>query len=215
MKSFIQRNVVLMLLAAVLAVLSVSYFVTASANNVAITTQKTELVTLEKKQAAKATAARLEQQGVMDEVSGTDGERIVADTAIITDFLRTVATWNSGADYTAAREKLERRYKLPADGQFMTVFFPVPVYNTDTSGKTFYFIDEMGLNSTLGEIDVKSLGVKGTAYSYMVTADIRSSSKDNKTSAGNSSIIFITVDGDGVISDVKGFASTADVRVSK
>lgn len=215
MKSFIQRNVILLLLAVVFAVLAIGYGVTVSNNGREIAAAQSQLTELTVKKEAQNLDVRTEQQGVLDDVLGTDNQRLVADHKIITDLLTTMATWESGAEYTEAWEKVERKYKLPADGQFLSTFFPAPVFNTSSSGETFYLIDAQKLNSSLGSLDIKPLGVKGTAYSYMVMADIRSSSKDGKASAGNTSVIMLTLDGKGVMSDVKGFASTAKVRVSQ
>lgn len=215
MRSFFYRNALLLLLAAVLAASGIAYFTTSAGQQAAAAAQQRHLTDLDDRMQSRLAAAKAKQQTVVDDTQGTNARRVTTDTALIRDFVRTVVTWKSGAEYAAARESVMRRYKLAPDSQFMKVYFQAPVSNRDSSGKTFYAVDADGLNSSLATVDVRVTGVLGTAYSYMVLADISSSSNDGKASATRTSAIYLTLDAEGTMSAVTGYASGARALTSK
>lgn len=215
MRSFFYRNALILILAAVFAASGIAYFTTAAGQQAESVSQQRHLTELNDQMEAKLAAAKAKQQTVVDDALGTNARRVTADTAMIRDFVRTVATWKSGAEYVAARESVMRRYKLSPDSQFMKVYFQEPVSNRDSSGKTFYAVDADGLNSSMSLVDVRVLGVSGTAYSYLVLADISASSNDGKASATRTSAIYLTLDGEGAMSAVSGYASGAKTLTSK
>lgn len=215
MKRFLQRYALLLILASVFLASGVAYGVTASGHAAESAAQKQRLDDLDVQMQARLAAAKSKQQAVVDDSQGTNAARVTADTLKIREFVRTVATWKSGAEYAAARDSVMRRYKLAGDSQFMTTYFGAPVANRDSSGNTFYAVDADGLNSSLSTADVRVLGVTGTAYRYMVLADIASSSNDGKASAVRTSAIYLTLDGDGLMSDVSGYAAGGRTLNSK
>lgn len=215
MRPFFYRNALILILAAVFAASGVTYAVTVSGHRAESASQQQQIADLDGQMQSKLAAAKAKQQSVVDDALGTNDRRVTADTALIREFVRTVATWKSGEEYVAARESVMRRYKLAKDSQFMKVYFQEPVSNRDSSGKTFYAVDADGLNSNLATLDVKVLAVSGTAYRYMVLADIASSSNDRKASASRTSVIYLTLDGDGIMSDVSGYAAASKALTSK
>lgn len=215
MRTFFYRNALILILAAVFIASGTAYVVTVTGHQTESASDQQQIADLDTQMQTKLAAAKAKQQSVVDDALGTNARRVTADTAAIRDFVRTVATWKSGQEYAAARESVMRRYKLDKDSQFMKVYFQEPVSNRDSSGKTFYAVDADGLNSNLSMVDVKVLGVAGTSYRYMVMADISSSSNDGKASASRTSVIYLTLDGDGVMSDVSGYASGSKALSSK
>lgn len=209
MRTFFQKNILLLLLAGVFVIVTVSYFVVSTNQQSDVVTQEQEIAELEARMQAELVTARAEQQAVVDDVLGTNAARIEDDTVLIREFLQTVTTWETGGEYEAARESVLRRYALDEGSQFMQVYFQEPVYNTDSSGNRYYVVDTQDLNSALSSIDVLPLGVLGTEYRYMVLADISSTSNDGGASASKTSVIYLTLDGEGVFSDVSGFASVS------
>ena len=209
MLTFLQKNVLLLLLAGVFAVVAVSYFVVSTNHESEVVTQEQEIAELDAQMETELATARAEQQAVVDDVLGTNGARIEDDTVLIREFLQTVTTWETGEEYEAARESVIRRYALDEESQFMQVYFQEPVYNTDSSGNRYYVVDTQGLNSALSSIDVLPLGVTGTEYRYMVLTDISSTSDDGEANASKTSVIYLTLDGEGTFSDVSGFASVS------
>jgi hypothetical protein len=215
MRTFFYRNALIFILAGVFVASGIAYVVTVTGHQAESASQQRQLADLDTQMQTKLAAAKAKQQSVVDDALGTNARRVTADTAVIREFVRTVATWKSGEEYAAARESVMRRYKLAKDSQFMKVYFPEPVSNRDSSGKTFYAVDADGLNSNLSTVDVRVLGVSGTAYRYMLLADIASSSNDGKASASRTSVIYLTLDGEGVMSEVSGYAAGAKALTSK
>jgi len=215
MKTYFQRNVLLLILAAVFIASGTAYGLTTAGHRAESANQQQRINDLDAQMQARLASTKAKQQAVVDDSQGTSAARVTADTVKIREFVRTVATWKSGAEYAAARESVMRRYKLAATSQFMTSYFTEPVANRDSSGNTFYEVDADGLNSTLSTADVRVLGVTGTAYHYMVLADIASSSNDGKASAVRTSAIYLTLDGEGLMSDVSGYAAGGRTLSSK
>lgn len=209
MRTFFQKNALLILLAGIFAIVTVSYFVVTTTHETEVVTQEQEITELDGQMQAELAAAEAEQQAVVDEALGTNAGRIDADTVLIREFLQTVTTWETGEEYEAARESVLRRYALDEESQFMQVYFQEPVYNTDSSGNRYYVVDTQGLNSALSSIDVLPLGVTGTEYRYMVLTDISSTSDDGEANASKTSVIYLTLDGEGTFSEVSGFASVS------
>jgi hypothetical protein len=209
MRTFFYRNALMLILAAVFVASGTAYVVTVTGHQTESASQLQQIAELDAQMQTKLAAAKAKQQSVVDDALGINARRVTADTTAIREFVKTVATWKSGEEYAAARESVMRRYKLAEDSQFMKVYFQEPVSNRDSSGKTFYAVDVDGLNSSLGTVDVKVLGVSGTAYRYMVLADIASSSNDGKASASRTSVIYLTLDSEGVMSEVSGYAAGA------
>ncbi|MFJ2662597.1 hypothetical protein [Arthrobacter koreensis] len=198
-----------MLLGGLFTFVGVSYAVMNAQQYAEINAQEQQVAALEERMQAELSTAEAARQTVVDSALGASGERIAGDTKQIHEFVKKAVTWGSGTEYAEARESLMRRYSLGEDTQFMREYFQEPVYNTDSSGQRFYLVDAEGLNSQLGSIEVKSLGVLGTEYRYMVLADITSSSNDGKASATRTSVIYLTLDGEGAMSDVSGYASVS------
>jgi hypothetical protein len=215
MRTFFYRNALLLILAGVFVASGIAYFATVAGQQAESASQQQEIADLDARMQTQLAEAKAKQQSVVDDSLGTNARRVTADTAAIRQFVKTVATWKTGAEYAAARDSVMRRYKLSQDSQFMKVYFQEPVSNRDSSGKTFYAVDADGLNSSLGMVDVKVLGVSGTEYRYMVLADIAASSNDGKATATRTSVICLTLDGEGVMSDVSGYASGTRVLTSK
>ncbi|SMG49713.1 hypothetical protein SAMN06295974_3885, partial [Plantibacter flavus] len=58
------------------------------------------------------------------------------------------------------------------------------------------------------------LSVDGLDYRYLVLVDVQAKSSDGLGTAVRVATIFLTVDGDGAISDVSGYASMSPARSS-
>ncbi|GAB5079671.1 hypothetical protein [Arthrobacter sp. AD-310] len=215
MRTFFYRNALLILLAGVFIIAGVSYFVVTGSQQEQVAAQDKQITELDQQMQARLKSARDEQQAVVDAALGTSAQRINSDTAVIRDFVKTVATWRTGEEYAAARESVIRKYKLKEDSQFLKTYFQEPVFNTDSSGNRIYYVDTQGLNSSLTSMEVVPLGVSGTEYRYMVLADLGSSSNDGKASADKTSVIYLTIDGEGAMTNVSGFASVSGERMSR
>lgn len=214
MRAFFHRNVLVIFLGCLFGLAAVSYGVVTADQQRELAAQAQEIADLEAQMRAQVSGAQAEQESVVDNALGTETRRVSQDTEVITEFLDLATSWESGEEYSAARESVMRRYKLDPGSQFMSTYFQEPVFNTDSSGNRFYVVDVEGLNSSLSSVDVKVLGVEGTKYRYMVLADIAASSNDGKGSATTTSVIYLTVDGEQVVTDVSGYASVSGALTS-
>lgn len=197
----------------ILALTAVIGGVTASGHHQQLDTQRATLAQLE----AKTDAARGKTQQIQTEGSLTDGaraSRVEADTKVIADLADRALTWDSDATYRQARSSTMRIYGLNESSVFMQSFLPQAPVNTDSRGNIYPYIDAAGLNSQVGDTTVKLLGVDGTKYSYMALVDVQAQSSDKLGTAVNVATIFSTIDSDGKVSELTGYASTTQVRSS-
>ena len=139
---------------------------------------------------------------------GANAARVAADTKTIGELATRALTWNSDATYRKARESTMRMYALAADSQFVTAFLPTAPVNRDSQGNEYPFIDAAGLNSQVGDVTVKLLSVDAVKYSYMALVDVQAKSSDGIGTAVNVATVFVTIDSDGTITKLTGFAST-------
>ena len=146
--------------------------------------------------------------------SGADAGRVAEDTKTIGDLLGRALTWENNEEYTEARKSTMRVYSLADDSAFMTSFLPAAPVNRDSQGNEYSYIDSAGLNSSVGDFRVKVLSVDGVDYRYMALVDVRGKSSDGLGSAVNVATVFATIDGEGKLIDISGFASTTEPRTS-
>jgi len=168
------------------------------------------------------TAAVDEAQSTTDAVemtisltdSGADPARVARDTDTIGELVGQALTWDSQESYNEARASTMRIYGLAEDSTFMTSFLPVAPVNIDSQGNEYPYIDAAGLNSLVGDVQAKLLSVDAVKYSYMALVDVQAESSDGRGVAVNVATVFLTIDGEGALTDVRGFASTSKLRTS-
>jgi len=162
---------------------------------------------------AKTDDARAAAAAVDDEVAlqgtGASAERVASDRDIVVEIAKRALTWDDDATYRDARASTMRSYGLTEDSTFMTSFLPDAPVNRDSQGNEYPYIDAAGLNSTVGDTVVKVLDVDGLDYSYLALVDVQASSSDGLATASSVATIFVTIDGDGAVSDLTGYASTS------
>ncbi len=186
--------------------------VTSTAQNSALQSQRDELASLtDQIKLAHATTTELEESVALDPL-GARSERVEKDAEEIEAMAAKALTWDSHASYEDARASTMRLYDLSEKSSFIKSFLPEAPVNYDSQGNAYPYIDAAGLNSRIGSTSVKLLEVNGTDYSYMALVDVQAVSSDGLGTAVNVATIFATVDGDGGISELSGFASTSPVR---
>jgi hypothetical protein len=215
MRTFFNRNALLVILASVFIIVVIVFVMATTSQSDALAAEEQELSALSEEMNSQQGQAAVEREEVLDAALGFSDSRVNEDTQLVYDFVRTVVTWSSGEEYTEARESVVRKYALDEGSQFLQVYFPEPVFNTDSSGTRFYVVDTDGLNSSLASVEVLPMGVSGTAYSYMVLANVSANSNNGDATASKASVIYLTVDGEGVLSEVSGYASTSKSLRSK
>lgn len=155
------------------------------------------------------------QQAATYKASGASAERVDNDIDLIRQLADRALTWNSHESYVQARDTVMRAYNLTDSDAFMTSFLPEAPVNRDAQGNEYPYIDAAKLNSSAGGVSVKLLSVDALDYSYMALVDVSAASSDGKGHASNVATIFVTVDGEGALHDLSGFASIDPPRSSR
>ena len=130
-----------------------------------------------------------------------DQARADRDDEIAAGFLNTVCTWDSYAEYTAAREQIMADYDLTESSQFMSVFMPEIGNITSSDGTNYNKIDVLGLNMTDQRIKSYVTKIDGGDYSYFTVVDVRSTWENGGESVVQAVLLY-TVDAGGSLSDV-------------
>lgn len=169
-----------------------------------------EIQTLEQAYTSREQELRAESQQVYDNLLGTSNSRVQQDTVIIEDLLSTALSWDSHESYVEARSSVIETYDLRADDHFIQTYLPPAPVNTDGAGNEYRYLDVADLNSRLGEFDVEVLSVTRTEYRYLVSVTAESVSNDDMQASANSSVVLLTIDGEGQITEISGYAEDVD-----
>ena len=156
---------------------------------------------------AEDATASVSAQAAVDGFGGS-AQRVADDREILDELAERILNWDSHASYTEAREITMRAYGLSETDDFMLSFLPEAPITHDSQGNEYTYIDAAGLNSHVEKTTVTLLGVDAVDYTYLVLADVKAKSSDGRASASNVASFLVTVDGEGQVVDLSGFAST-------
>lgn len=209
MADFLKRNLFPVAALAIFVILGTIAAVTTSSNSAKLAEQEAELNTLVTQVREAQTVADTLTSDAARLLSGATSERLERDRVVIDELLERALTWGDNAEYTEARAATMRVHGLSEDSTFMTSFLPPSPFSVDSKGNQYPYIDAAGLNSTLGEVRPSLLRIDGLSYEYMVLADVRSDSSDGRGAAVNVATVFLTIDGEGGVSDLRGYAATS------
>ncbi|GAB2481239.1 collagen-like domain-containing protein [Nocardiopsis aegyptia] len=209
---FVSRNAFPLSAAGLLLVSGGSFGVTHSAQQAALADQERQIAELQERTAELEEAQGEREDEVVSLVEGTDTARLDTDEELIADMLDTALTWETHAEYEEARSAMMTVYGLDADSAFMTEFLPEAPMNVDREGNEYALIDLLGLDSRVSDFHSEVLSVQGTEYSYLVLAELRTTSDDGQADAHSTATVLLATDGDGGVSGVEGYASTSPVR---
>lgn len=176
-------------------------------------------------QSAQVVDARRRIMDVQESL-GIDSHRVSTDTATIGSLVATMFTWSSGPTYDRARRSLMKNYSLSSSDPFMRSFLPPAKFSTDKTGKRYYYIDAMGLNSSVsaedGSVQVStSVSVAGN-YHYVVRADIELTADDvsqhqataDSVTGHRMALLLVTIDPQGKLTELSGSMSSGSIRHS-
>lgn len=215
MNSFVRKNLAVIVAAVLCLGLGIAYVTVNSVKNDEVSASATTVSEKEKTFADRSVQASKEIEEVVNEVSGVQQDRIDKDNKTIEEFLGRAFTWDSHASYTQARDSVMRVHGLKADSPFMKEFMPPAPVNVDKQGNEYPYIDAAGLNQRVGAYRAKVQEVEGTEYHYVVFVDVQARSDDKKGTSSTTSVVYLTTDGTGAISDLSGYASTQKERESQ
>lgn len=218
-RSWWARNVWVLLLAALLVAGSISVFVSSSGDAARLESQEARIKQLEGQVNTRTQARDTKVDVSLAQALGITPSRVKSDGAQIQTFMRTLFTWDSGESYEEARESLKRRYKLDEKDPFLRGFMPPARFNVDEAGKRYYYIDSIGLRSTLPtDVRIEVVRVSGDSYEYAVIADvdaIRELSEQELTVRDKRVVLlYVTVDGEGGFSNLRGVPPSGHLRTS-
>lgn len=222
MRDAIRRNVWVLLVGILL--------VTALTSSVVQLGSMRAIINDQDERAARATVGldRVEQErrerseADAAEALGVSGDRVARDMRIIRALCGTAFTWDTGLTYEAAREEVKERYGLTEDDMFMTSVMAPSRYNEDSKGHRVWYVDTVGINSALDDVDVDVAGVMADRYDYVVVAHVDATSdavdqRDSPTSditASRDVLLTLSIDGDGHVSNVNGWTASGDPIVA-
>lgn len=177
-----------------------------------------ELLSLDQSYITAQQRFQLAQTELVDEATGADSSRAAEDAAMLESLLSTALNWSDHDSYVASREAVMEDYGVDEDSGFMTSFLPAAPVNTDEQGNEYYYIDAMGLNSSLENVSAEVVAVSGSDYSYIVTVEVSASTElgggSLPSAASDQSVIFATVQGSGEIAELQGYATGTAPRSS-
>lgn len=148
---------------------------------------------------------------------GVSRSRLDSDAHLIDSLLETAFTWESGQEYFSARDSLQEEFGLSNDGPFLTEIMPPARYNEDSSGQRYYQIDVLGVTSEFGGADIELASVAAGEYTYAVIASVDHSSthiREGSSVAERRTLLHVTVDAEGEIAEISGFAPSGSSRHS-
>lgn len=214
MGAFLKRNIFPVIAAGFFLVAAIIFLVVDGGNAAQLAEQEQQIEQAQAQRSELSTQIAEEDRTAHDALLGVDSQRLEDDETAIRDLLETTLTWSDHDSYVNARNEVMRTYDIDEDSAYMTSFMPEAPINRDAQGNEYYYLDALELNSRLGAFNPKVLSVTGTEYRYMVLVDAQSNSVDGNATATSSSIVLLTTDGTGAVTDVTGYASTSPVRTS-
>ena len=162
---------------------------------------------LQSQLASLETSTTNNQEVVSSEATGMSPARKHSDDENMKAIMKQALTWSNGNEYISARQALIDRWHLDETSQFLTVFMPgedAGAWRTDSSGKTYFAYE--GANSSLDSFTTSVTNVDGTKYTYFAVVGITTKSSDGKATSTSYSTMRYTLDSDGSISDITGWA---------
>lgn len=215
MTQFFRRNFIPLLLVLACVVAGASMAASVAAHARSLDEQQRRIIALNDEiKTNQETKSQIEHK-VARQSLGVDPARVEKDTKTINDLLHRAMDWSSYAEYEQNRSEIMTKYHLDEKSSFMRSFLPPSPVTTDGEGKKYPYIDAAGLNSTLRSAEVEVTGTKGPAYNYAVMATVSSTSADDEATASRTSPVFLTINGNGQIKDLEGYAAKSGLRMSK
>lgn len=162
-----------------------------------------EIIDLQNRLAVSQKQTTDDTTTVISEETGSDSERIAADSRMAEQFMRTVFSWETDDEYRSARETIMKDYSLTEDSSFMKEFMP-DMTVTSRDGTEYLPIDILKLNASFDKIDVRFVNVAGDTYSYFCTVKwyVRGSFG---TSESTDSMFLFDTDAEGNIKNLEAY----------
>lgn len=148
------------------------------------------------------------EEEITSAATGMSVARKSKDDKVMKEIMTEALGWESGEQYMDARESLIERWDLDENSQFLQVFMPGEesgAWRKDPSGKIYFAYDD--IISSLGSFQTSVTNIDGDKYSYFAVVGMNSKSKTGKTTSTSYATMSYTVDSQGKVSDLTGWAS--------
>ncbi|WP_394941125.1 hypothetical protein [Psychromicrobium sp. YIM B11713] len=225
-QGFWSRNRWVLVLGAIVVVSGCLTGISVAGQSQAVSAQTVQITQLQQDAASRQAQIDQSNEQNASQALGVSDSRIEKDTAEIQQLLSTAFTWNSGDAYETARATLKSRFDLTEKDAFLQSFMPPAQFNQDQSGKRYYYLDAIGLNSKLSSnVDIEVVEVSATNYRYAVMADTVVGSNGPsaidtqgnpmpKPTATRRVLIFVTTDVEGKLKQMIGLPASGATRQS-
>lgn len=178
----------------------IGYALVTSSQNAKLDEQQAEIALLENQIAMLANTYENTQTEILQTTTGLNLGRVAQDDAVLSEFFKTVFTWDTYNEYMDARDAIMHRYGLTEDSQFMSVFMP-EVVNRELNGKNYNRIDVDDLNMNYEDFTSYVVRIMADEYSYFTVVDISSTWKNGGESIVRTAITY-TVNANGELSNI-------------
>lgn len=222
-RGFVQRNTAVLLVAAVLVIALIAMAFSWLSGQSRLQDQQEQIVTLTEDLEGKKAAHSEQIDADLISALGVSRDRLERDEHLISGFVDTAFTWESGATYEEARQKLITSFDLSEDSTFLTEFMPPSRFNEDEDGTRYYYIDVNSLKSSVNDdLEAEVVEVSTTDYTYavQVTVQVTSGAIDRgdnspaSVSTERRMLLLVTVDADGDLFDLSGVPASGSTRHS-
>lgn len=204
-----RRHIAWVVLTLLLIGISTVTLITQAARAEALSDQRSQIETLQARTQELENAAAASYESGLSVGLGIRPSRVATDVQLIQDMVTTAFTWDSGEAYEQAREALLDEFSLSETDPFLATILPPATYNVDKNGTRYYYVDSLGLTSSLdGMVSAEPVAVTGTDYRYAVVATVDMTS--TKGNGGQSLLLYVTVTAEGAFSAVEGWPAGSD-----
>lgn len=171
---------------------------------------------------SRSTAVETVQDEQIHTALGADPKRMDDDAVVIDRLAEQIGTWDSGASYEQARADLIDELGMSDDDPFFVQFMPPAASNVDGNGDRTYYLDVMGIDSSVSDTTIGLESVMADKYRYTVVVDTditseavdSSSSPDGSDSTSGLVLLELTINSNGIVTDLDGAASSGVTRTS-
>lgn len=210
----IQRRVVLIGMGGILLAMGVATVGTTTSHRAVLAEQEQQIGAVTQEINESRARAEVSVNSAIEDATGGQAGRISQDEPLVREVATTALTWDSGESFAKARETLLADYGMKGSEQFFTSFMPEARFNEDAEGKRFYALDASGANSSSGTIEIHLVSAKGDAYRYLAEVDTAitsdavtaNDSDPEDVTVHRTTLIGMTVHGDGSVTDLEGVA---------
>lgn len=200
-KSFIKRNLALIIVAVLALMAVVSTATTVNTHKRNITAQQEKITHLRSELAIKEADSAKKTEEATQKATGVEGQRKQKDDAAADELFKVLFSWSDYASYMKNRATLVETYKLSESDPVLKTFMPKVEDRADSAGKHYNQIDSNKMNSAFVKSTTRVVSIGGTDYRYFAVVEASTTGTASSTEKVSSFYMLnYTVNADGKIS---------------